>query len=1287
MAPERQKIKGRSNTRSRPTGRGRVGVSSSRSSSSNARTPIPQNTILRYLQSSSPNPTASRRRTSPGAASSDTLRSDFSSAASNNTSIHRSGNSSRTGPVTTGSILPESSSSSLSLTSDISPPTDNSLGNARLRRGREVDAPTSSRPPVRRHYSRNESIPDSMDDNMIDAAALDSNALPSNHVPVHGSDIPMDQTEEDNRSWHIHSAPPSSHGSYQDSIINNPNDNDNLREPAIARSDDPLHEVYNEERADPVTAELPTRQEVYNWVEEEGLDEGDKLARRIVYILTAGLISCPADQHKEQDASHLATCRRHLHLRETWAGSSARVSGLSFAEREERSRQFGLDRTVRPLDASVTGLRRDQLPPASRLEAQFAGWHDDKDWSDAEVCLHRDDIPHRKLAPAVHDIDSFLHVTKDPRSLKGPLNICITSQPRLLLSKSIHIRVPIQVGEKIKQVPIYQIPHTVLAHQRPRTVYMFFPRLYDEKRQKKGPVPLREEQNRLFFDGFIRPSIEKIGPHFVHHLPGSYDSVRAASQIARESSGSAAIRGAAFEVPYSEENLPRLWSVMQEALDRAERDMVADGLRPGSDGNVRETEDASKLWQFGDAIFLCSYKDTKLWHQSSGSSIAGVLGDFRAQCNVVSLEQEPAMGSIHGGGPSYTPANEKWAYYSGSTVLPAQHLTLSLRPVWGGPTRKDNPQAAEDESDHDWGVETGSSQEDEEGGGERGYDRDDGQVRRGVGSGEDQAAEYDGWKPPRIPRATTTEYPVHMLRDSISITSEPRRTSPIFKHGVSYIQSYTVEEGNFNVAAIWAFSHPNIFNLAHSDEAWAAVAREGNIKASRQDAERALSQSIQRMASNLKDPSRGYGWRIELRITTALAAQLRPAEEAWWQLTKRTNRLSDEPGAVTVTPDRNAFYVLAAGDFNAFVRQNIDKHRRLMDYIMSYWARDPSTPQSAASLYAIATLALRQFINHQPYALARILSAPLTAAAGGKIGLDMARSREQRGFAFFPKDVIDWHELRLCDWAIDLLQVPQLVIKAHWLEEASLRKSRHLIDQVISLAISRDIRTREQAEDVLGILSQLLIRSYKETAYLALFPAKGGKRRVPDMDVFEFTLAGVRSESRAVQGRDCNPPGNHRFFIKHVSTYFAWAWTLADSDISRGHLESRHFRVEAKRAIKAFEQLSHSPFITAQRFLCVLYYRFCQQVLCFPNPDKINGVMSVTAKNGSRTVLCTHVIKPCVTIPDDAKLTDTVAAIVLTQDPNIHPQKSIYPPRIIYSIQQIRRYLRLPLSRDNLQER
>ncbi|KAF4960038.1 hypothetical protein FGADI_1241 [Fusarium gaditjirri] len=1133
-----------------------------------------------------------------------------------------------------------------------------------------------------------------MDDDMIDMATPDGNISSNDQSLVSGPDMQMDAVDNDNRPRHTRSTPPGSHESYLDSIPNRADED--RRENNTPSHERPQNEPHSEERTDPVTAQLPTRQEIYNWVEEEGLDERERLARRIVYILTAGLVSCPADQHKDQDASHLATCCHHLHLRETWAGSSNRAGGLSFAEQQEPSRQFGLDRKIRPLDALFTGLPRNKLPSPSRLEAQFVGWKEDKDWSGAEVCLHRDDVPQRKLAPAVHDVDSFLHITKDPHSLRGPLNICTTPQPTLILKKSIHVSVPIRVGEKMKQVPIYQIPHIVLAHQRPRTVFMFFPRLYNEERSKKGPVHLQDEQYRLFFNGFIKPSIEQIGPHFVHHLPTSWDATMAASRINIESSGSAAVRGAAVEVPYSEANLPRLWNVMQEALDRADRDMAADGLRPGGSRSVGDTEDASRLWQFGDPIFVCSYKDTKLWHQSPSSSISGVLGDFRAQCGIVSLEQEPAA-STHSGSPAdgnsrteSTPlrqtqlidvASELLSRRPGHTALArrcCQYNTLRFLYGQSGEALlgRTAPQA-EDEADSGWGDEAGLGQEDEEGDGESdcGGDTQD----PGGRAGEEEQAAGEGWKPPRIPRAITTEYPVHMLRDSICITSEPRRTNSISRNGVSYVQSYTVVEGNFNVAGVWAFSHDNIFNLAHSEDAWAATARAGHIKSDREAAERSLSQSIERVASNLEDSSRGYGWRIELRITTTLAAQLRPAEEAWWQLVKRVNQLPDQPGAVAVTPDRDAFYLLRAADFNAFVRQNIDKHLRLMDYIMSYWRREPRTPQSAASLYAIVTLSLRQFINHQGHALARILYAPLTAPAGGKIGLDMTRSREQRGFAFFPRGVVDWHELRLFDWSTELLQVPQLVIKKRWLEEASLRQSRHLIDQVIGLALSNDIHTREQAEDVLGILSQLLIRSYKEAAYRALFPAKRKRERVADIDTVEFTLAGIRAASEAIQERQCNPPGNLRYRMKHVSLYFTWAFTLADSEFNRKHIESQHFRVEATRAIKEFEQSSHSPFITAQRFLCVLYYRFSQQVLCFPNPDLTNGVMSVTAKDHSRTVICTEIIDPDRTaVPDDARLTDTVAKVVKEQTPGLHPKPNIYPPHVICSIQQIRRYLRLP---------
>lgn len=160
MAPERQKAKGASKMRSKPKDHRGGGVSSSSSSSSNVRATRPQNTILRYLQSSSPLPAVSESRTPPIAASSGTLRSDFSSATSNSTFASRLGNGSGTGPVATSPAFPESSSSSSSsLSSDMSLPIDDSLGNARLRRGRDLDEPPSSRPPVRRHYGEKECIP------------------------------------------------------------------------------------------------------------------------------------------------------------------------------------------------------------------------------------------------------------------------------------------------------------------------------------------------------------------------------------------------------------------------------------------------------------------------------------------------------------------------------------------------------------------------------------------------------------------------------------------------------------------------------------------------------------------------------------------------------------------------------------------------------------------------------------------------------------------------------------------------------------------------------------------------------------------------------------------------------------------------------------------------------------------------------------------------------------------------------------------------------------------------
>lgn len=53
-----------------------------------------------------------------------------------------------------------------------------------------------------------------MEDNATDAAAPDRDVLLNDHSLVLDSDMQIDPAEEDDRSWHIRSTPPSSQRSY-----------------------------------------------------------------------------------------------------------------------------------------------------------------------------------------------------------------------------------------------------------------------------------------------------------------------------------------------------------------------------------------------------------------------------------------------------------------------------------------------------------------------------------------------------------------------------------------------------------------------------------------------------------------------------------------------------------------------------------------------------------------------------------------------------------------------------------------------------------------------------------------------------------------------------------------------------------------------------------------------------------------------------------------------------------------------------------------------------------------
>jgi hypothetical protein len=949
----------------------------------------------------------------------------------------------------------------------------------------------------------------------------------------------------------------------------------------------------------------------------------------------------------------------------------------SFVEQEGQAAAFGLHARSRPLPSHATGLDRDQLPSAGRLDAMFTGWREQDRWKGAEICLHADDVPERKIAPAVYDVDSFLHITRDPSDFKGPLQICLSPQPNRLLSKSIHVKVPISVGGKNERVPIHKIPHLVLAHERFTVIYILFPRLYTG--QKKASVHLRDEQHALFFEGVIRPSFERIGMHFEHHLPGNYSSVRSASHIAAEATGSSAVRGGSVEVSYNKENLAELWGVMREVLRDADRGRASDGF--GDEAPV--DLDIDKLWQFGDPIFLLNRKDTKLLYKTDHTISSAVDGFWEQNKRAVDpyirspdLDDDDSDYNIAGGSRSGTDddddddrtqlldvASEFVPTRNGFTVLArrcCQHNTMLFlhgevkEALFGSRVSPSGSPSAEDRS------------------GEEEY-RDE------PDPGPIEVESADGWKAPRIPLSVTAEYPIHLLRDAVSLTCEPTKTSAPFKNGLYYTQSYSILKTIFTRANIWAFSNDEIFNLGHGTDVWNTLARTGKIKQDRAGGDRSLLKSCERMTAAFQDLGRGYGCRLEFRITQRLAQGLKEAEASWWQLVRRTNSLPAHntrgtrgPRRLVVHPDRNAFFVVEAREFNLFLQGNIEKHLRLMDYIRSYYSRDSWSPQAAASLYAVVVAALQEFTMRHEVALTRVLTAPLAPAQNGRSGLGMYAIMERRGFAFFPEGVVDWQWLKLQDWATDTIRVPTLVVRAHWRELETLKESRHLFDQVVALALGPGIRTSRQAEDVLGVMAQLMILEYKKAAFSALF-----RYEAHDIGAVKFTLAGLDTEATRQQGRPLEPVKGNRRELKTVSMYFDWAWTESANFRDRKHLNTARFRTMAKMARDALDRMRQNEYVSADRLMAILYYRFSQQITCFPNPDKYNGCLSVTNTSKARSVICTEIRIRDPAVPRNARLTDVVAEVVRQQSALAEAITSPYPSVILGSIDQVRRFLRV----------
>lgn len=1062
----------------------------------------------------------------------------------------------------------------------------------------------------------------------------------------------------------------------------------------------------------PLPAVPLRREDVYRWLEDDALEADEKLARRIAYVLAVGPVACPADKHATWARLHDTHCTPHRALAETFNSPATGFTTLSRSEANPYKMQIGLRGLARPLGHATLRLTREDLPAAERLRARFCGWPRDSSLAGAEVCVHVDDRPREPMRAAVHDVDSFLHLTRDPHDFAGPLRICLSPQPASLLDKSIHLSVPVTVvvtengqpRQTTRQVPLHRIPHLVLGRHGKNVLYMFFPRMYTEGEdgpKKKSTPHLTHEHHRWFFEGLLQPSFARVGPAFYQHVHHhNFSAVLAAARAATEATGAPSGRGTCIDVTFKAENLPVLWNTMRDALDAAERDP------------------ASQLWRFGEPVFLYDCKNIKLETQNAqppgsqtGSTAADALDAFWGATTVIARSGLTSPTPQASGSPWPRPQDRVAAHATrwpqegrqqfldlAAEFLPAAqgHTALARRccqyntflfltgqtrqALFGerdaaqeaaAAGRRTRPPGAEDEeNDHGVFYEPPHAAE-----------------------GENDATAP--WSPPKIQRVHVTEYPIHLLRDAVSLTGEPRKTSPLRRGGVAYMQSYTVEEGRYNVAGIWSFSHANLCNLGHSDAVWQALARVAKISPDRTPAHDALRSSCHRLSNDLDDETRGFGWRFELRVTTQLAERVAEAEAAWAELVRgdgppRLGYLAGQPyepnvpAATNIRADRNSFYILEASIFNRFVRKNIQKHVQLLDYITIHYAHGETT-QAAAALYALTVLMLQQFISYRHdgahAALLAAPSAPNPMAPERRVGLDIHNTIQTKGFGFLPLDAVDWHTFQLDASLASRICIPQLRIKTHRQAEATAQQGLHLLDQVLQLTleVACDPRRRSSAEELLSILAQLVLNQYKADVYHAL-----ARRRPTEADLagLAFTLEGLDALTRRIDGRACTLPRNNNARLQDVAQYVQWAFTQVPGhgSVSPKRIQAQQYFLMAQK-IKTCLNGASRTHATWDRFLVILYYRFCQQIGCFPSPEWTSGLLAGTNKKlrgeqkPSRMVFCTAHLHSPHEVPERATLNNHVADLISSQAMASQarpPQSSPYTVAVLSDIAAIR---------------
>ncbi|KAK0704078.1 hypothetical protein B0T26DRAFT_757565 [Lasiosphaeria miniovina] len=479
------------------------------------------------------------------------------------------------------------------------------------------------------------------------------------------------------------------------------------------------------------------------------------------------------------------------------------------------------------------------------------------------------------------------------------------------------------------EVPIHEIPHILFATTGTRShpIFAFFPAMYEPK----CSIFLSDKMYATFYDHLLNPALEQLS----YRAQSARFSGDADSQTSQHIPPNfiAAQNASMAKLEKSGKGGGAHGSPIGLAINSSKDTMVWNHVVQELD-NVHASRE-STLFQFTGMFFLYNAKGLKLETQRQ-RVLSGCIEDF-------AFEQAERFNEV------LSIENQNRQY-----ILTSQQRSYGqLRE-----SRRASSRRSESGSDSDAG--------------------EDDQAITAARGPRDAA-----FQPPHIPRATVTEYPIGLLRDT----------------------SYSPLKERMDAKKIYPFSHPGIANLGYSGADHNSINILQRTNNNRSEAKSADTRSRKRIKEVLQHTrTENFGWRTEFRVTLGLA----------------------HADVNNITFPSDAFHIYRTNEFRNFLQGNIQKHLIVVDTIRALYSPNQATPLEVARLHGLLILGLRHFVSHFSPSEDWMLNNPLRRSnlETRKPGFGLRETMDRFGFGFFHHGIVDWREFKISKEYIDSVTLP-----------------------------------------------------------------------------------------------------------------------------------------------------------------------------------------------------------------------------------------------------------------------